>query len=66
MRCQSCDCNLNDIESTIQTEITGDYPDLCFRCLGTILEDILMIDPDTKGDVTIDKQYCPFQIKDYV
>ena len=66
MRCQSCDCNLNDIESTIQTEITRDYPDLCFRCLGTILEDILMIDPDTKGDVTIDKQYCPFQIKDYV
>lgn len=47
IRCLSCDCNLNDYESTRKYE-DGTYVDLCNRCLGkSDLTDIVTIDrPD--------------------
>lgn len=33
MRCLSCNCNLNDRESTRKSLNTGEYLDLCDSCL---------------------------------
>ena len=35
MRCLSCDVELNDFEATRKSEQTGQYLDLCNRCLST-------------------------------
>ena len=36
MRCQACDKNLNDWESVKKNDATGDYEDLCSRCLNSV------------------------------
>lgn len=33
MRCKACDVALNDFEATRKSEKTGEYLDLCNRCL---------------------------------
>lgn len=33
MRCQCCNCNLNDFESTRKHAETGEYLDICNRCI---------------------------------
>jgi hypothetical protein len=33
MRCQCCNCALNDYESTLKSVQTGDYLDTCMKCL---------------------------------
>lgn len=33
MRCECCDRGLNDYESTIRSKSTGDYTNMCLRCL---------------------------------
>ena len=40
MRCQSCDKNLNDWESTKKNEVTGEYEDLCSKCLNEVVQDV--------------------------
>lgn len=40
MRCQSCDKNLNDWESTKKNPMTGDYEDLCSKCLNVVIQDV--------------------------
>jgi hypothetical protein len=44
MRCLSCDCNLNDFESTRKSAVTGDYIDLCNRCFSTVSESMYAIE----------------------
>ena len=39
MRCQDCDRNLTDEESTLWNEKTNDYWDLCNECLGNFYRD---------------------------
>lgn len=34
MRCNCCDRMLNDFESTRRLKSTGDFADLCNRCVG--------------------------------
>lgn len=36
MRCQACDRNLNDWESTKKNPTTGKYEDLCSKCLDVV------------------------------
>ena len=36
MRCQACDKNLNDWESTKKNNLTGEYEDLCAKCLNVV------------------------------
>jgi hypothetical protein len=33
MRCVACNCNLNDFETTRKHAITGEYLDMCNRCV---------------------------------
>jgi len=40
MRCQACDKNLNDWESTKKNEVTGKYYDLCSKCLNITIQDV--------------------------
>lgn len=40
MKCRSCDCLLSDHEVTRKSLVTGDYFDMCTRCLAGIAEDI--------------------------
>ena len=37
-RCISCDVSLDDVESTRKHQETGEYLDLCNRCLRSVLE----------------------------
>ena len=41
MRCQCCDKNLNDFESTRKSASTGEYLDMCNKCYSTISDDLL-------------------------
>ena len=40
MRCQACDKNLNDWESTKKNRDTGEYEDLCSKCLNEVVQDV--------------------------
>ena len=40
MKCQACDKNLNDWESTKKNDITGEYEDLCSKCLNAVVQDV--------------------------
>lgn len=59
MRCKACDRNLSIFESTRKMDAekgTGEYPDLCTKCLNTIREDIGPIDerPDLVDNLDLD------------
>jgi hypothetical protein len=41
MRCQCCDKNLNDFESTRKHATTGEYLDMCNKCYSTVSDDLL-------------------------
>jgi hypothetical protein len=41
MRCQCCDKNLNDFESTRKSVSTGEYLDMCNKCYSTVSDDLL-------------------------
>ena len=41
MRCQCCDKNLNDYESTRKSVSTGEYLDMCNKCYSTVSDDLL-------------------------
>lgn len=36
MRCQCCNCNLSDYESTLKHPVTLEYLDICTKCLQDI------------------------------
>ena len=40
MKCQACDKNLNDWESTKKNDITGEYEDLCSKCLTAVTQEV--------------------------
>lgn len=44
MRCKACDERLTARESTRKGLFTGEYIDLCDKCVETIKEDIGMVD----------------------
>ena len=46
MRCYSCNCALNDFESTRRTASTGDFLDMCNRCYKDIEPDVPTISRD--------------------
>jgi hypothetical protein len=63
MRCQACDVELSDYESTRKHVTTGDYIDLCNRCYKPIKEDLPTIDrPDL--DTTIENADNEVYIED--
>ncbi len=33
MRCNCCDRNLNNYESTLRLKSTGEYADMCLKCI---------------------------------
>lgn len=53
MRCQACDAELTEFETTIKSINTGEFLDLCSVCRATIIEDLDttenydLYDPDT-------------------
>lgn len=56
MRCQDCNCNLTDEESTRKNEQTGEYWDLCNKCLDAFYRDtnfdLLVLDEDDESYIT--------------
>ena len=44
MRCQCCDKNLNDFESTRKSASTGEYLDMCNKCYSSISDDLLSVE----------------------
>jgi len=62
MHCIACDKNLNDLESTRKSEITGEYLDLCNHCYATI-SDTFIEDPEENQDENSEEylegsEYC--------
>ena len=51
MRCQCCDQNLSDYESTRKSHTTRDYLDLCNKCYNEIQSDINNHDIDDRYDL---------------
>lgn len=51
MRCQACDCNLTDFESSRRSTSTREFIDLCSRCFSSVStfmdtsENFLVFDP---------------------
>ena len=43
MKCQACDKNLNDWESTKKNDITGEYEDLCSKCLTAVTQEVKQV-----------------------
>lgn len=46
MRCQSCDKNLNDWESTHKHPVTDEYTDMCAKCLNVIQQTAIVNEHD--------------------
>ena len=44
MRCVACNCVLTDFEATRKGVNTGEYIDLCNKCLSTISEEVETIE----------------------
>lgn len=44
MRCQACNKNLNDYESTRKNAETGEYVDLCNHCFRDIESEVVVIE----------------------
>jgi len=42
MRCQACDKNLNDWESTKKNPMTGEFEDLCTKCLNVVQQSAII------------------------
>lgn len=54
MRCQACNCELNDFESTRKSAVTEEYLDLCDHCLSYISDDFEVIErDDLRGSVDV-------------
>lgn len=49
MRCTCCDRNLNDFESTRKHAETGEYLDICNRCLSSMDNEIPV---QVRGDLS--------------
>ena len=47
IRCQACDCELTDWEST-RKDAEGQYVDFCNRCYSSVKEDLFYIDCTTQ------------------
>jgi len=41
MRCECCDKNLSDYESTLRLVSTGDFADTCLKCLKGLSIDVV-------------------------
>ena len=46
MRCQGCDKNLNDWESTHKHPETGEYTDMCNKCLNIVQQSSIIDEHD--------------------
>lgn len=44
MRCKACDDRLTAREATTKGEATGEYMDLCSKCLSTIADQIGLVE----------------------
>lgn len=53
MRCLACNVELNNVESTRKSRVTGEYLDLCNPCFGTIQEDV-KVEPEMGDEDELD------------
>lgn len=62
MRCQCCNKNLNDWESTLKSAVTGDYLDTCKKCLKSLGIETLTNhnDPDAPAPMDYDEVFDDF------
>lgn len=58
MRCSACNVILTTSESVRRFKTSGDFVDLCNKCLSTISDDIETVDGEAAGeDSTDDDNY---------
>jgi len=64
MRCLSCNCALNDYESTRKSFVTGEYMDLCNKCFKGLDIQTNEEDPDSSTAIYDDLGYdeLPFLV----
>ena len=50
MKCQACDKNLSDQESTRKNDTTGEFVDLCNECNGAVNEILTIVELDKDSE----------------
>ena len=53
MRCQGCDKNLNDWESTHKNPVTNEFTDMCAKCLNVVQQTAIV----NENDFTTEFEY---------
>lgn len=57
MRCQACNVVLTTQEATRRFEESGEFVDLCNKCLSTIDGDVSYTDGNTSEDESLDSTW---------
>jgi hypothetical protein len=57
MKCSCCDVILSTRESVRKFKSSGEYVDMCDKCLSTISDDVTVIE----GKVTEDNEYNDYE-----
>ena len=60
MRCCCCDANLSDYESTLKSATTGDYLDMCKKCLKDLDIPTLKNNHDPDAAAPVDESFFGF------
>jgi hypothetical protein len=56
MKCSCCDVILSTRESVRKFKTSGDYVDMCDKCLSTISEDVAVVEGKAADDTTYDDE----------
>lgn len=65
MRCCACNRGLNDYESTLRGALTGDYLDMCRRCLKDLNIETLANPNEQDEAAPDDEHYWDFPETDF-
>lgn len=57
MRCQACNEQLSDIDTSRKSTITGKYFDLCTLCFDSIREQVTFTSQEKSDDEIIPEEY---------
>lgn len=56
MRCYSCNCALNDFESTRKSALTGEFIDLCNECYKDVEQEIPCVERDDLNPFDLEEE----------
>ena len=64
MRCQGCDKNLNDWESTHKHPVTNEFTDMCAKCLNVVQQTAIVNEHDFTTEFEYEDEAQATQTRD--